>query len=516
MNDHSQTKAQFFLTTWLYLRGLAVIYFFAFLSLSVQMIGLFGSDGILPAASFLKMVAANLGPERFWLLPTIFWLNCSDFLLVAVCVAGMFLSIAAFFGIGSLCCFIALWILYLSLLNIGQDFLSFQWDALLMEAGFLAIFITPWQPLEWPWRLYIGNFKFSSSFCEVPQWSIWLGRWLIFRLMFESGLAKIASGDDTWRNLSALYFHYLTQPLPTPLAWFAAQMPQQIDAVSVICMFIIELILPLFIFMGRKMRLIAFFGFVALQVLIAATGNYAYFNCLTLVLCIFLLDDQMIKNVISKVLTGNRAARNYLTEFLNDSDRFKSLSRGQKITSIIVAVFIFIISLGSLERGFAGIVPIPEFIKSLYGFSSSYFIANSYGLFAVMTTKRREIIIEGSNDGVVWQAYEFKYKPGSVNRELPIVAPHQPRLDWQMWFAALGDPIHDRWFINFMFRLLQGKNEVLSLLANNPFPEKPPQYVRALFYDYHFTNATEHQRSNVWWRRDFEGECAPPLSLKNR
>ena len=516
-------KTDYSLTNWLFLRSLALIYCLAFVSLGVQVIGLFGSNGILPAESFLKTIATNLGIERYCLLPTIFWFNASDTMLMLVCTSGMVISLLAFSGICTAFCFLCLWFLYLSLANIGQDFLSFQWDALLLEVGFLAIFLAPWQWLECPWQFNFGKFEYKNARINPSVLFVWLTRWLLFRLMFESGLVKLASGDNTWRNLTALNYHYFTQPLPTPLAWFMAQMPDWFHSFNVICVFVIELLVPFLIFFGRKPRSIAAFVFVGLQIVIAANGNYAYFNLLTITLCIYLLDDEciyIILALLSKSLLAKYRLCNYFIERLNSatfsSTSIKPSGKIGLVCSIIAAIFIMAISIGSLARGFVGLLPIPAFFETLHDISSPYFIANSYGLFAVMTTKRPEVIIEGSNDGITWQAYEFKYKPGILNKALPIVAPHQPRLDWQMWFAALNDTVHDRWFINFIFRLLQGQKEVLDLLAKNPFPINPPKYIRAQLYDYNFTNFGECRSSGNWWKRELIGEYMPTVNLENK
>ncbi len=513
MRLNSLTEAEYSLTAWLFLRSLSFTYFFAFLSLSGQIIGLFGKNGILPAAQFLQLVADHFGAARCWLLPTIFWLNASDAVLFVVCLAGILISLLAMFGVCTGLSFICLWFLYLSFSSIGQDFLSFQWDALLLETGFLAIFLGPWQFLEWPWKISFAKFRWAAARIEPSILFIWLIRWLLFRLMFESGLVKLASGDSTWRNLTALDFHYFTQPLPMPMAWFVAQAPHWFNEMSVVVVFIIELAIPFLIFTGRKARIIAALIIAGFQTLIAITGNYAYFNLLTIVLCISLLDDQLIKSLLNKSTFVKLRVWTGINERLNNLLPAKDLNKAQNIVAIIAAIFITFISIGSLQRGLAGLLPLPHFLETLHDLSSSYCISNSYGLFAVMTTKRLEIVVEGSNDGSLWQEYEFKYKPGNLAMALPVVAPLQPRLDWQMWFAALGDARNDQWFINFVIRLLQGQKEVLDLLAKNPFPEGPPKYIRARLYDYQFTNASERANSGNWWKREFVRECIEPIRL---
>ncbi len=513
MRLDSLSKADYSLTAWLFLRGLALSYFFAFASLSGQIIALFGKDGILPVAQFLQLVRAHLGSQSFLILPSIFWLNASDAMLFAVCIAGVLISLLAIFGVCSGLCFIGLWFLYLSLASIGQDFLSFQWDALLLETGFLGIFLAPWQFLAWPWKISLAKLQWTANRIKPPVLFIWLLRWLLFRLMFESGLVKLASGDQTWRDLSALDFHYFTQPLPTPIAWYAAQLPHWLNEISVVLVYVIELAVPFLIFTGRKTRITAAFIITGFQMLIAVTGNYAYFNLLTIILAISLFEDQFIKTVLSSSSFIKQRVWMNLIERLNYWSPAKDLAKGQHMVVILASIFVLSVSIGSLQRGLTGLLPIPQVFGALHELSFPYFISSSYGLFAVMTTKRLEIIVEGSNDGNLWQEYEFKYKPGNLAAPLPIVAPFQPRLDWQMWFAALGDAKQDQWFMNFMVRLLQGQKEVLDLLAKNPFPESPPKYIRARLYDYQFTNAIERQTSGNWWKREFVRECIEPIGL---
>ncbi len=507
MGQQSSQKSEYFLTRWLFLRLLALVYFFAFSSLATQAVNLFGSHGILPINEFLYLVKMNLGNSGAAVLPTLFWFNDSDLMLRAVCILGSILSLAAVLGMGTGCVFLLLWILYLSLVNVGQDFLSFQWDALLLEIGFLAVFFAPWQILEWPWT---NNVK------QPPKIILWLLWWLLFRLMFESGLVKLASGDPAWHNLSALDFHYLTQPLPTPLAWYAAKLPHWFNEISVVLVFVIELGIPFLIFMGRKARIFAAALLVFLQFLIALTGNYAYFNLLTFALCICLLDDQFMRNIVMQLCSQTGIIRSRLKNMLTDQFLVQPLDKKSKAMSIVIGTFFLCLSIGSLGRGFVGVLPIPAFLEGLHDLVSTYYICNNYGLFAVMTTKRIEIQIEGSNDKSLWQEYQFKYKPGNLATVPCVVAPFQPRLDWQMWFAALGDPGHDRWFVNLLYRLLQGEKTTLQLLAKNPFPNSPPKYIRAKFYDYQFTNASEHQATGNWWKRTYLGECMPVLTLGDR
>jgi hypothetical protein len=302
--------------------------------------------------------------------------------------------------------------------------------------------------------------------------------------MFESGSVKLLSGDRTWRSLTALDFHFQTQPIPTPLAWYAHQPPAWFHHFAAGVTLGIEILIPFLIFAPRRLRHFAFGCLVGLQILILLTGNYAFFNLLALALCLFLLDDRDLRF----------------------SGKPKRIPRFGRATA--AAVFVAIFSLSSYEMLMQfGIFP------PLGNPVASFGIANNYGLFAVMTTTRPEIIVEGSNDGSRWVAYEFPYKAGDVYRRPPWVAPHQPRLDWQMWFAALGSYRENAWFINFLARLLQGSPEVLGLLARNPFPAAPPRYVRALLYTYKFTDAKTRNDTGAWWSRELLGTYVRPISL---
>ncbi|HZS52212.1 MAG TPA: lipase maturation factor family protein [Bryobacterales bacterium] len=477
------------LTRRLFLRILAIIYVIAFLSLGVQITGLVGSQGVLPASHLLDAVRSGAAEQRYWALPTLAWLSASDGALRAMCFGGVAISAAGFFGILPPVMFAAAWALYLSLVVIGQDFLSFQWDILLLETGFLAIFFAPWQ-------LRAGSIRREPS-----RAILWLLRILLFRLMFSSGAVKLTSGDPTWRSLRALDYHYQTQPLPTPLAWLMQQLPHGFQTLSVLVMFGIELVAPFFLFAPRRVRLWAAGLIAFLQALILLTGNYAFFNLLALALCLVCLDDAFLHRFFPRRAPPER------------------ILREPRLKRAIVAVLFVVILFAGAEQA-AGVLgfwgSLPRAAMQIFTGLGRFYIVNSYGLFAVMTTTRYEIIVEGSNDGQTWLPYEFKYKPGDIKRRPPIVEPHQPRLDWQMWFAALGDYRDNPWFVNFMVRLLEGSPQVLALLAKNPFPGSPPRYIRAELYDYRFTDFAEWRATGAWWRREFVRLYFPVASLRSR
>jgi hypothetical protein len=449
--------------TGLFLRLLGIIYLTAFVSFGVQADALIGSQGILPVGNYLHGMHAAMGSRVFWYVPTVFWLNSSDIALRVAWMAGVAAALVLTLGFFRRACLAILFVLYLSISTAGQDFWSFQWDILLTEAGFLAIFL------------------------DRSPGRTWLFRWLLFRLMFMSGAVKLLSGDPTWRDLSALSYHYETQPLPTPVAWYLHQLPGWFQKLSTAFTLFVELVVPFLIFATLKLRRIAAGLLAGLQMLILLSGNYTFFNLLAIALCVFLLAE--------RPAPGEPAQ-----------------TRGH--TAVTVALMVFVLTTSGLQLLEMFSLPVPGAARSYLQFISPLRIVNTYGLFAVMTTTRPEIVMEGSNDGTNWLAYEFRYKPGDVKHPPPWVAPYQPRLDWQMWFAALGNAGDNPWFYNFAARLLQGSATVLRLLDRNPFPEGPPRYLRALVYEYHFTDFAERRATGAWWRRTEKATYLPAISLR--
>ncbi|MEO8352718.1 MAG: lipase maturation factor family protein [Chthoniobacteraceae bacterium] len=469
----------------IFLRSLGLVYLIAFISLWVQVDGLIGRHGILPVQSYLEAAHDRFGAQAYHLLPTLFWFDAGDFSLHLMCGAGTAVSLLLIFGVAPPLSLAILWAAYLSLSVAGQTFLSFQWDVFLLETGFFAIFVAPW-------RWYP---RFGDS-APVPRLPLWLLRWLLFRFMLMSGIVKLTSGDESWFHLTALNFHYETQPLPTWIGWYAGHLPPSLQAASTAVMFFIELIAPIAIFGPRRLRLIGFWMLVALQGAIALTGNYNFFNLLTVALCFLLLDD-------------TQWPRWFSTQRQLDE---RPASCPWWLTTPF-AVLAAILTPWFLYQSFNPEAEMPRPIAALAETIAPFRTINSYGLFRVMTKTRPEIIVEGSRDGEAWHAYEFKWKPGDVSRRPRFVEPHQPRLDWQMWFAALSDYRANPWFLNFLAQLLNGSPAVLALLEDNPFPDQPPRFIRARIYDYHFTTMDEHGRTGAWWRRDELGFYCPVLSL---
>jgi predicted DCC family thiol-disulfide oxidoreductase YuxK len=470
--------------TWLFLRLLGVVYLFAFWSLAGQILGLVGHNGILPVDSYLASVRTLPVPDRYWLLPTLAWINASDAWLRAMCFGGMALSALLVAGILPAVVLPLLWVTYLSLSVVGRDFLSFQWDALLLEAGLLAIFLAPLTTRE---RL--------RDLADPPRLAVRLFLWLLFRLIVGSGAVKLTSGDPTWHGLTALAFHFETQPIPTSLAWYVQQLPAWMLKAATAGVLAIEIGVPFLILAPRRLRVLAFVLLEGLQVLIALTGNYAFFNLLTASLGLFLLDDAALGSWGSVRVERVRPHR---------------IQRGLLIAVAVVTVPVSAIAFaGALRIELPGAALVDPLVNLTEPFRS----VNQYGLFAVMTVTRPEIVIEGSEDGSTWVEYEFRYKAGDVHRRPPWVAPFQPRLDWQMWFAALSRFDDERWFQNFCVRLLQADRSVLDLLDHDPFYGRKPRYVRAVLYRYQFSNAETRRRDGAWWTRERLGEYSPVLSL---
>jgi predicted DCC family thiol-disulfide oxidoreductase YuxK len=468
---------------WLFLRMLALIYLIAFGSLAMQVKGLIGQRGISPAGIFLDNVLRGSGNIRYLAVPSIFWFGVDDVTLQGMCFAGMGLAfVLILVGFRSAkferLILLLLWLLYLSFAAVGQEFLGFQWDSLLLETGFLAIFLS-------------GK---SGESKVIP----WLFRWLGFRLMFLSGAVKLLGGDPTWHNLSALGFHWHTQPLPTVLAWYADKLPPSLDHAATWLTLAIETLVPFTVFFPRRIRMAGACILIGLQVLILLTGNYTFFNLLTMALLLFWFDDQAMEGAwLGKIKPKDTPAL-----------------RGERPTLLARVVALVILALGLLHllQTFYGRLPAPA--EAALRYTAPLQIVNTYGLFAQMTTSRMEISFEGSDDGGHWAAYEFKYKPGNPKVAPRWVAPYQPRLDWQMWFAALGTYQENIWLVNLAVRLLEGVPEVTDLLGFNPFQNRPPRFVRAFVYEYSFSGWETRRQTGEWWRREPRGVYLPPVGLK--
>jgi lipase maturation factor 1 len=464
-------------TARVFLALLGLCYLAAFASLGVQLPGLIGSEGLLPAAGLLQAAGERLGPSRYWLLPSLAWLGASDGALLALCAAGGLASLALVAGVFAGPAALACWALYLSLSAVGSDFLSFQWDALLLETGLAALFVAPWG---------------RRARAQPSRAALLLPRLLLAKLMLQSGVVKLASGDAAWSGLTALTYHYWTQPIPVPFAWTFHHLPLWFHKASCLGMFAVELAAPVLLFAPRRPRLGAVAAIAALQLLIVATGNYGFFNLLTLALCAAALDDA--------------AGLDWFAPKGADAPP----GRARLPAAAAFAALWLAVSL--VESAPLLGASLPRSFYSLPGALAPLRSINRYGLFAVMTTERNEIVVEVSVDGKEWREQPFKHKPQDPAKAPPLLGAHMPRLDWQMWFAALGGPQQSPWFGNLLFRLLSGSPAVEKLLGPRPFPEKPA-YARAAFYSFRFSTPEEKKADGSWWKRERKGLYYPVVSL---
>jgi hypothetical protein len=489
-------------TARLLLQGLSLVWTIAFASLAVQVEGLYGSRGVLPVADHLAWLSSRFGDAAWREVPTVLWFSSGDAALVSACWAGAAAALVLMAGALPTLAAAACWVLYFSLFQVGRVFLGFQWDTLLLEAGFLAIFLAP--PVL---RLREGYDP------EPSPVVLWLLRWLLFRLMFASGLVKLLSGDATWWDLTALEYHYWTQPLPTWTAWIAHQLPSLVHRACVAGMFAIELVVPWFVFGPRRLRLAAFFALLLLQAAIAATGNYGFFNLLTAVLCLSLVDDDFLDAAGDALRTRRRAAgRLVLGRWPAEPRTWTPRAVATRAFAVCLALPLAVAGGAAMaDRAGAGHwVPAP--VSAMTGALESWRVVSSYGLFAAMTKHRPEVVLEGTEDGVTWVPYRMRWKPGPVERRPRFVAPYQPRLDWQMWFAALGDHRRSPWLVAVERRLLEGSPAVLGLFADDPFDGRRPRAVRAMLYEYEFTDRATWGETGAWWKRRLVGPFSPPLS----
>jgi lipase maturation factor 1 len=499
----------------LFLRLLAGVYLVAFASFWVQAAGLIGPHGLLPAGAFLDAARESLGADAYRRLPTLLWISQSAGFLHLLCGAGVAVALAAIAGLAPLACFALLWALYLSLVAGGQDFMSFQWDVLLLEAGIVALFQAPARLRS---RL--------TDRAPAPGTGIWLARLLVWKLMFLSGATKLLALDPTWWKLTALDYHYSTQPLPWWTSWYAHQLPSWLNAACVAIVLLVELGAPWLIFVGRRGRLVAFLLLVGLQLAIAWTGNYGFFNLLSIVLCVALLDDRHLDRLLPTPSERRLAAPSsrQLGQILRSGSWARPLRSALALALVAVSLLVTVRELARTARPEARVgalgtafewserrllEPADPVLDAIAPFHS----VNGYGLFRSMTTTRPEIVLEASADGTSWTEIEFRWKPGDPGRRPRLVAPHQPRLDWQMWFAAL-DPRGARWLGTLMRRVLEGEDAVLDLLDAPEWRDRPPRYVRLRYWRYQLTDRAQRRATGAWWRRESLGELTGRISLE--
>jgi len=507
---------------WIFLRALGLIYFSAFYSLVFQIRGLIGADGILPSNEFLAAVAHQFGPGRFWFAPTLLWISTSPHMLTAICWVGMIASLLLAINFWPRGMLLVCFVCFLSFVSAAQDFSGYQSDGMLLEAGFISLFFSP------PgMRPGLGRSHPSS------RASYFLLQWEWFRIYFESGLVKLASGDPEWRNFTAMDEYYQNGPLPTWIGWYAQHLPHSVHAFATGATLVLELGLVFMLFLPRRWRIVCFFIVTAWQIPVILTANYTFLNYLVLLLGFLLLDDRFFLQVTPQgwkrfvspqpdapppQATQNLdrleaptptehdvGPRNSVTSSRRPVHSFRAFKLA--LTSVVL-IWIFYATTVQMIWILVPRLPLPT---SPVAALDPFRIANRYGLFAVMTRGRYEIEFQGSNDGETWVSYPFRYKPQDPRKRPGIYAPYQPRFEWNLWFASLGS-----WRDNLIVpsaeeRLLAGAPDVLALFASNPFPDGPPKQVRAVLWRYWFTTLAEKHATGMWWNRELIGLYAPVL-----
>lgn len=466
--------AGYSLTKLLLQRGLALTYAIAFLTALNQFKPLLGEKGLLPVPQFIKQA-------RFIDYPSLFHFWPKDWALSLFAAVGLIVAVLCLFGIperfGTPTTMIAwglMWLLYLSFVNVGQTFYAFGWESMLLEAGFLAIFL-------------------GGAGVRPPVVIIWLFRWMIFRVMLGAGLIKMR-GDDCWKDLTCLFWHYETQPIPNPLSWFFHWLPKWLLKGGVIVNHFVELVVPFGLFVPRLIGSAAALITIAFHGMLLVSGNFAFLTLLTMVLATSALDDRTISFLLPFLKPAAAAGPDWLTA--------ASL------------VFAFIVAVLSIR-------PILNLLSPRQAMNASYdplHLVGTYGAFGSITRPRYEVIVEGTDEPVVnggthWREYGFKGKPGDVDRMPTQIAPYHLRIDWLMWFAAFSDWREHPWFVNFLAKLLQDDAPTLGLLRTNPFHDGPPKFVQARLYEYHFTTPEERKKTGAWWKRELVGPYFPPVSL---
>ena len=475
-----EPASSYFWPRWIVLRGLGLIFFSAFFSLAFQIHGLVGTRGILPAGDYLHNVRGALGVVRgLWYAPTLFWINSGDYALGIVVGAGIVCSLLLTANIWPRLTIALCTLLFLSCIATLQDFSSYQSDGMLLEAGFIGFWFAPLGL-----RPRLGTADPPSPF------SLFMMRWEWFRIYFESGIVKLASGDPHWRNLTAMDEYYQNGPLPTWIGWYVQHWPHWFHAGTVIVTLGIELFVVWMIWLARPFRVACFIIVTLLQIGIIATANYAFLNHLVLLLGVLLLDDQTLARVRLTVSVSKRVRRPPWFRYTETAA-------------------LGIILYGTVMAFVPGVPLLGWPVELLAPFR----FANAYGLFAVMTEGRYEIEFQGSRDGTTWIAYPFKYKPQDVNERPGIYAPYQPRFDWNLWFASLGPWQQSPWVVNAQLRLTEGSPSVLRLFRSDPFKGQPPTLVRTVIWQYWFSDRETKRATGAWWRRQLIGPYTGSVAL---
>ncbi len=506
------------ISRWIFLRALGLIYFSAFYSLVFQIRGLNGPRGILPASEYLVAVASRLGSLRFWFAPTLLWFSSGSHMLMALCWVGIVASLLVVANVWPRAMLVVCFVCFLSFVSAAGDFSSYQSDGMLLEAGFISLFFAPG-----------GFFPGWGTDRLPPRASLFLLLWEWFRIYFESGVVKLASGDQQWRHLTAMDEYYQNGPLPTWIGWYVQHLPHWFHASTVVATLVMELVLVWMLFLPRRWRIVCFFLVTPWQIVVILTANYAFLNYIVLALGFLLLDDRSLVRFVPArwrvVLTvtkepvpqvesdPSKEGSAQASETLPEMQPTRIVQHLHALRLAVIGVslsWIFYATTLPMLLMFSREVPLPTGpVMALEPFR----IANQYGLFAVMTPHRYEIEFQGSNDGLTWVAYPFRYKPQDVTQPPRIYAPYQPRFDWNLWFASLGTWSQYPIVPQTEELLLVNDPDVLQLFAGNPFPDKPPRLVRAVLWQYWFSTMQEKRTQGIWWRRELLGTYAPTLMV---
>ncbi|MGQ4601104.1 lipase maturation factor family protein [Nocardia sp. R6R-6] len=469
------TAPEYWLGRQVLTRGAAAIYLIAFIAAARQFRALIGERGMLPVPRFLARRSARE-------TPSIFHVHYSDRFFAAVCWIGAALSAALVVGLAdmvplwaAMLLWLMLWVLYLSIVNVGQAWYSFGWESLLLEVGFLAIFL--------------GNDRTAP-----PVLVMWLARWLLFRVEFGAGLIKLR-GDTCWRDLTCLYYHHETQPMPGPLSWLFHHLPKPLHRAEVAANHFAQLVVPFGLFAPQPLASIAGAIILVTQLWLVLSGNFAWLNWLTIILAASAISQSAAAAVLPVPAPPSLPG---------PPPWFAGLG---------IAFTVLMVSLSYW--------PVRNMISSRQLMNRSfnpYHLANTYGAFGTIGRLRFEVVIEGTMEPAIterteWKEYEFKGKPGNVHRLPRQWAPYHLRLDWLMWFAAFSPDYAREWLGPLLARLLENDRATMRLLRHNPFPESPPRYVRAQLYEYRFTTPRELVRTRAWWHRTLVSPYLPPVQF---
>ena len=501
---------------WIFLRWLGFIYFSAFFSLIFQIRGLIGPEGILPAGDYLQAVAHSLGHARFWYAPTLLWFSSGSQMLVAICWVGMAASVLLALNIWPRGALAVCFVCFVSFVSAAGDFSGYQSDGMLLEAGFIAFFFAP------------PGFRPGLGAVHPPsRASLFLLQWEWFRIYFESGVVKIASGDPQWRNMTAMDEYYQNGPLPTWIGWYLQHLPHWFHASTAYATLGLELGLVWMLFLPRRWRILCFFLVTPWQIGIILTANYTFLNYLVLALGFLLLDDRLLLSLVPrrwKPYLRNQLKADRVIELRAtdtgaaepaSSAKARNLSAHPQLTAIkfsLIGLMLGWIFYSTTAQMIWILWPSLKLPTTPVEALDPFRIANRYGLFAVMTRGRYEIEFQGSQDGQTWDAYPFRYKPQDPSKPPGFYAPYQPRFDWNLWFASLGSWREYPIVLSTEIQLLSNDPDVLALFAGNPFPHEPPRQVRAVLWQYWFTTAEEKRKTGLWWRRQFLGLYAPAIT----